>query len=239
MRSCKGTTSSAFVVSSATSARGWGIKAMHLSRSIMAAIAAAALLVTACSPRAHPLTGAPTPRHVPAAELAPVHRKVVFQWDYSQPELRIRGEGVARIAPPDSARLDFFVNGQGTGHALLVGDEIRLQSGQASMRDFLPPAPLLWAALGRLHVPAAADTTVRVDSDTLRIDIGHEPGWRATFFGEQLRRLELIDGGRIPQWVARPADGPIRYEQPRLRRTLQLTISRDDTVPGFDASIWR
>jgi hypothetical protein len=24
-----------------------------------------------------------------------------------------------------------------------------------------------------------------------------------------------------------------------LRRTLQLTISRDDTVPGFDASIWR
>ena len=168
-----------------------------------------------------------------------MHRKIVFQWDYSQPELRIRGEGVARVAPPDSARLDFFVNGQGTGHALLVGDEIRLQTGQAAMRDFLPPAPLLWATLGRLHVPAAADTTVRVDSDTLRIDIGHQPGWRATFFDEQLRRLELIDGGRIPQWVARPARGPIVYEQPRLRRSLQLTISRDDTVPGFDASIWR
>jgi hypothetical protein len=239
MRSCRVITSSAFVVSSATSARGRGTKAMRITRSIMAAGMAAMLLVAACSPRAHPLTGAPTPRRVPAAELAPVHRKVVFQWDYSQPELRIRGEGVARIAPPDSARLDFFVNGQGTGHALLVGDEIRLQSGQTSMRDFLPPAPLLWAALGRLHVPAAADTTVRVDSDTLRIDIGHQPGWRATFFDEQLRRLELIDGGRIPQWVARPAAGPIRYEQPRLRRTLQLTISRDDTVPGFDASIWR
>ena len=68
------------------------------------------------------------------------------------PSLRIRGEGVARIAPPDSARLDFFVNGQGTGHALLVGDQIRLQGGQNAMRDFLPPAPLLWAALGRLHV---------------------------------------------------------------------------------------
>jgi hypothetical protein len=193
----------------------------------------------ACSPKARPLVGTLSPRRVPVAELAPVHRKIVFTWDYSQPELRMRGDGVARIAPPDSARLDFFVNGQGTGHALLVGDEIRLQGGEEGMRDFLPPAPLLWAALGRLHVPVAADTTVRVDADTLRIDIGHRPGWRATFFDEQLRRLELVDGGRIPQSLSRPAVGPIRYEQPRLRRTLQLTISRDDTVPGFDASIWR
>ncbi|MBA2683139.1 MAG: hypothetical protein H0U66_01415 [Gemmatimonadaceae bacterium] len=195
--------------------------------------------LAACSPRAREAVGAISPRHVPASELPRVHRKIVFQWDYSQPELRIRGDGVARISAPDSARFDFFVNGQGTGHALLVGDQIRLQDGQQSMRDFLPPAPLLWAALGRLHVPAASDTTVRVDSDTLRVDIGHEPGWRATLFGGELRRLELIDGGRIPQWVSRPAGGPIRYEQPRLRRTLLLTVSRVDTVPGFDASIWR
>ena len=73
---------------------------------VLSVVAAAA-----CSPRARPLTGVPAPRRVPVAELAPVHRKIVFQYDYSQPELRIRGEGVARIAPPDSARLDFFVNG--------------------------------------------------------------------------------------------------------------------------------
>jgi hypothetical protein len=237
MRWCRATTSSAFVVSSDTSARARGTTLMRLSTWIVAALPVVAMV--ACSPRARPLTGVPAPRRIPVAELAPVHRKIVFQYDYSQPELRIRGEGVARIAPPDSARLDFFVNGQGTGHALLIGDQIRLQGGQDAMRDLLPPAPLLWAALGRLHVPAASDTTVRVDSDTLRIDIGHEPGWRATFFDDQLRRLELIEGGRIPQWVARPDVGPIRYEQPRLRRSLQLTISRDDTVPGFDASIWR
>jgi len=237
MRWCRATTSSAFVVRSATSATARGISSMRPG--VRKFVVLAAVAAAACSPRARPLTGVPAPRRVPVAELAPVHRKIVFQYDYSQPELRIRGEGVARIAPPDSARLDFFVNGQGTGHALLIGDQIRLQSGQDAMRDLLPPAPLLWAALGRLRVPAAADTTVRVDSDTLRIDIGHEPGWRATFFDDQLRRLELIDGGRIPQWVVRPGVGPIRYEQPRLRRSLQLTISRDDTVPGFDASIWR
>lgn len=199
----------------------------------------ALFVAAACSPRAAPLAGVITPRRLPDTELSPVHRKIVFQYDYSQPDLRIRGEGVARISPPDSARLDFFVNGEGTGHALLVGDDIRLQDGQEKMRDLLPPAPLLWAALGRLHVPGAADTTVRVDGDTLRIDIGRASGWRATFAGEQLRRLEQIDGGRIPQWVSRPAGGPIRYEQPRLRRLLQLRISRVDTVPGFDASIWR
>lgn len=208
-------------------------------RRLRCSIVAVAAVAAACSPKALPLAGTISPQRVPVAELPPVHRKIVFQWDYSQPELRIRGDGVARISAPDSARLDFFVNGEGTGHALLVGNDIRLQDGQQSMRDFLPPAPLLWAALGRLHVPGAADTTVRVDSDTLRVDIGHQPGWRATFEGEQLRRLELIDGGRIPQWVARPAAGPIRYEQPRLRRTLLLTISRVDTVPGFDAAIWR
>lgn len=197
------------------------------------------VLAASCSPRAAPLAGVPTPRRMPAAELPMERRKIVFQWDYSQPEIRIRGDGVARISPPDSARLDFFVDGQGTGHALLIGDQIRLPDGARQMRDFLPPAPLLWAALGRLHVPAATDTVVRVDSDTLRIDIGHEPGWRATFANDQLRRLELIDGGRVPQWVSRPAVGPIRYEQPRLRRSLALTISRVDTVPGFDAAIWR
>ena len=209
--------------------------AMRLLRPLSVAL----LVAAACSPRASPLAGTPSPRPVPVAELPPVHRKIVFQWDYTQPELRMRGDGVARIAPPDSARLDFFVNGQGTGHALLVGDQIRLQGGEDGMRDFLPPAPLLWAALGRLHVPVSADTAVRVDGDTLRIDIGRQPAWRATFFDNQLRRLELIDRGRIPQWVSRPAAGAIRYEQPRLRRSLKLTISRDDTVPGFDASIWR
>src|SRR6478672_2836498 len=196
MRWYRAIISSAFVGCSATSARGRGISWMRPDHSIAAALLL--LGAAACSPRARPLTGIPAPRRVPVAELAPVHRKIVFRWDYSQPDLRVRGEGVARIAPPDSARLDFFVNGQGTGHALLIGDQIRLQSGQGAMRDFLPPAPLLWAALGRLHVPGAADTTVRVDADTLRIEIGHASGWRATFAGEQLRRLEQIDDGRIP-----------------------------------------
>ena len=235
MRWCRATISSAFVGSSASSAGGRGTIDMRPYRRLGTVL----LFIVACSPRAKPLVGTLSPQRVPSSELPPVHRKIVFHYDYSQPELHIRGDGVARISAPDSARLDFFVNDQSTGHALLVGDEIRLEDGQETIRKFLPPAPLLWAALGRLHVPAAADTTVRVDSDTVRVDIGHQPGWRATFAGEQLRRLEQIDGGRIPQWVARPAEGPIRYEQPRLRRTLLLTVTRVDTVPGFDASIWR
>ena len=36
-----------------------------------------------------------------------------------------------------------------------------------------------------------SDTTVRVDADTLRIDIGHQPGWRATFFEESGKSVKI------------------------------------------------
>jgi hypothetical protein len=203
----------------------------------------ALIALSACAPKAPPLVGVPAPAVLPAAQLPPVHRKIVFHYDFSDPDFRLRGEGVARVSPPDSVRLDFFVNNQGAGRAFLIGDSVRVPQGAAPMRGLLPPPPLLWAALGRLDVPAARDTIARVDGDTLRVDIGRDEGWRATFAGGSLRRLDRLDGGRIPQWVARagegPLDGPVHYEEPRAHRTLDLTILRVDTLPGFDATIWR
>ena len=63
--------------------------------------------------------------------------------------------------------------------------------------------------------------------------------WRATFVHDDLRRLELIDGGRVPQWLTREPGGRVHYENARARRRLDLTITRVDTLPGFDAAIWR
>ncbi|MGH7624907.1 MAG: hypothetical protein ACREOJ_06290 [Gemmatimonadaceae bacterium] len=196
-------------------------------------------LFGACAPKAPPLAGAVVPATIPRTALPPVHRTIVFQWSFTDDNVRVRGDGAARVAPPDSVRLDFFVaNGMGSGYALLVGDSVRTPSGDA-VRRYLPPVPLLWAALGRLAVPAAPDTAARVDGDTLRVEIGHDPGWRATFVDRQLGRLEVVDGGRIPQWLTRSSTGSVRYEYSRARRALQLTIERVDTVPAFDAKIWR
>ena len=149
-----------------------------------------------------------------------------------------RGEGVARIAAPDSARLDFFVDpGMGAGYALLIGDRLEAP-GIALVRRYLPPPPLLWASLGRLRVPSAADTVARVDGDTIRADIGRTPIWRVTFAGERLVRVERIEEGRVIERMVRSPDDGVHYDHLRARRSLTLTVTRRSEVVPFDATIW-
>lgn len=197
------------------------------------------LLAAACGPKVGPLAGTIAPARLPRTELPPVKQRIRFTWTYSDLDLRGRGDGVARVAPPDSVRLDLFLaGGNSGGRAVLIDDELRAPGG-AMARSFLPPPPMLWAALGRLHLPPAADTAVRVDGDTVRADIGRDPRWRVTFVGRDLRRLELIHGDRLQQWVERTADHKVTYRHLRANRALDLNIVRVDTVPGFDATIWR
>jgi len=175
---------------------------------------------------------------LPRAELPPGHRQLVFQWEYSEPELVIRGEGVARIAAPDSARLDLFLaGGFGGGRALLIGDTLSAP-GADLIRRYLPPPPLLWGALGRLAVPSARDTAARVDGKTIRADIGRDPQWRITLLDSQLVRVERIEGGRLQEWVERRPSGRIVYRHATGRRTLSISVNRTEELPGFDATIW-
>jgi hypothetical protein len=215
-----------------------GIRRVPVGR--IAALLLVALALAACAPKAPPLSGTIAPARLPDTELPPGHRLIVFRWDYADNDFRARGDGAARVAPPDSVRLDLFLGGSvgGGGRAILVGDTLSTPDG-GQIRNYLPPVPLLWGALGRLHVPAHPDTVARIDGDTLRVEIGRDPAWRATFIARQLRRLEVVDGGRIPQWVTRDSAGHIHYEHARARRRLDLTIVRVDTVAAFDPAIWR
>lgn len=193
----------------------------------------------ACGPKVPPLTGSGAPVRLPRAQLPDIHQRIRFAWSYADLDVRGRGDGVARIAPPDSVRLDLFLAGGTTGgRALLIDDRFDAPGGMF-VRSFLPPPPMLWAALGRLDVPAEADTVVRVDGDTIRADIGRDPRWRATYIRQHLRRLELIEGDRLQQWVDRSPDQVVVYRHLRANRSLDLTIVRVDTVAPFDAAIWR
>jgi hypothetical protein len=161
----------------------------------------------------------------------------VFDWDLEDRELSGRGEGVARVAAPDSARLDLFLaGGFGSGAAVLIADSLQATGGSLARR-FIPPPPLLWATLGRLAVPPAKDTTARVDGELLRVDIGMPTSWRLTFRKDSLVRLERVRGGRIVEWVERRG-AVVRYRSEEARRALTLTIKRVQEVPAFDASIW-
>jgi hypothetical protein len=208
--------------------------------SIITSLTVIAFTLAGCAPRLRPLAGALAPARLPVAELPRGYRRVVFLWEMRDPEFHLRGEGVARLASPDSARLDFFVGGGfGAGRAVLIGQSVRAPGGDL-VRRLIPPAPLLWAALGRLALPPARDTAVRVDNGVLRADVGAPPAWRVTFRGDTLLRLDRVSGERVAEWVERSSPDRVRYRHESARRELTLVVQRvvEETSP-FDATIWR
>ena len=210
-----------------------------MRRAVASACLTLALPVLAgCVPKAHALPGVPTPASLPPIEIPRGHTRFVFDWKYEDPDIHASGDGALRAAWPDSARLDLFIGGgMGAGGAVLIGDQLRAP-GPEALRRMIPPPPLLWAALGRLAVPAAADTTARLDGDTLRADIGRGDVWRVTIAGGVLRRLERISDGRIIQSVVRADDRHVRYFDAAARRSLELVITSVNSNADFDASIW-
>lgn len=196
------------------------------------------LLIAACAPHTRPLPGTLAPeRKLPAIELIRGHRRIVFRWDYEENALMVRGEGSVRMASPDSARLDLFLNGGvAVGRATLIGDKFKA-TNQSQVERVLPPPAMMWAALGRLAIPALSDTVVTLEGDVLHADIGRPTEWRVTVKGNRLMQLARISGGRIAEVVTRDDGGRLLYEVPG-RRKLWLGITRDEEVPAFDASIW-
>lgn len=202
---------------------------------LLCAIAATA----ACTPRITSLPGvAPANATLPPFVLPQTAERVVFKWELNDNSIVARGDGVARLAPPDSARVDLFLGGGfGGAAAILIGDSLRVPPG-AGAQNLIPPAPLMWAALGRLALPAVPDTIIRVSGDTLRASLGQPVQWRLTAIAGQLTRVERIAGDRIVEWVERVPGKSVRYELSG-RRSLVLDIQTREPSAPFDATIWR
>jgi hypothetical protein len=213
---------------------------LFVSRFARPAVAAVLLATAGCAPprvTALPGEAAPVAR-LPKGTLEAGNRKIVFQWELHDGDITARGDGVARVASPDSVRLDFFLGGGfGGGAAVLIGDSLRVP-GPDMVRKLIPPRALLWASLGRFDVPVAHDTLVRVDGDVIRADIGAPVQWRATFRGDTLTRLERVEGGRLQEWVERTGAQRVQYHNEAARRSLSLVIQGSDAVAPFDPSIW-
>lgn len=198
-------------------------------------------VVVACAPRLRPLPGTPTPVQLPNSELPAGHHRILFRWELVDADLVARGEGAARIAAPDSARLDFFLGGGvGGGAAILLGDRLMLHESANDMsRRLVPPAPLLWATLGRLAIgPTDLVRAARI-GDELRADVGDPIVWRVTFRRDTLVRLERVERDRVLEWVERSIDGrSVRYKHETQRRALELVITSNTRVGAFDPAIW-
>ncbi len=198
--------------------------------------------LASCTPKLAPLANAtpvPSREPLPTIELPKHSQRIVFSWRLEESELEVRGEGAARIAAPDSARIDLFVmGGLGSGAAWVIGDDMRLDAPEA-LRKVLPPPAFLWAALGRFAIPAGRDTLVARSDTGLTAEIGPTPRWRLAVRQGRVMRLERADGDRIVDRLERRGDGSLVYYHAPTRRQLTLTITRVDSVAPFDASIWR
>ena len=204
------------------------------------AVAAGAVVVIGCVPRLSPLTGAPAPVNaIPRTAVPDGHTKIVFDWQLNDLTLTSRGDGAARIAYPDSVRLDFFLaGGLGGGSAVLIRDSLTAPGGDM-VRKLVPPPTLLWAALGWAALPNLPDTVVRLEDGVLRADIGRPVTWRFTFHGDTLVRADRVSGGKVEEWVERVDSTHVRYRNEGARRSLMLSITRREGGSEFDASIWR
>jgi hypothetical protein len=202
----------------------------------------AAFGLSACRPpRLTPLMGDVVPAsRLPRAVIAAGHHQIVFNWEASQSLMTTRGEGAARIASPDSARLDFFLGGGISGGAVvLIGDSLRTPPTADAPNGLIPSGTLLWAALGRVALPNLPDTVIRVEGTTLRADIGRPVAWRLSFHGDSLFRVERVQGDRVAEWVDRSEPSRIKYRNEGARRTVQLTVTKSEDGGQFDAAIWR
>jgi hypothetical protein len=211
-----------------------------IARRSLIAVAIAAAAVTSCIPHLRPAPGREVRVALPATALPDGSHLAVLQWELQDPDFVARGDAAARLVSPDTARLDFFLGGGlGRGAVILIGDTLTFPSGADDMgRRLVPPPPLLWAALGRLAIPAEPDTTIRVQGDTLRADIGKPVSWRVTFVRDSLWRVERVSRDRVLEWVQRGVGATVRYRNEGGRRQLDLKVTRMESVSAFDPWIW-
>lgn len=208
------------------------------SRAFVLVAALVGIAAVGCAPRLKPLGGEVAPVTLPKTQIQRGYRQIVFDWEYTDQDMTGKGNGVARVAWPDSARLDFFLaGGFAGGSAVLIGDSLQLP-GIDLFRRLIPPPTLMWAVLGRSAFPVTRDTAIRREGALLRADLGKPVEWRVTFRADSLIRLDRVEGDRVVEWIERGAGDYAEYRQEAARRTLKMHITRVDTVRGFDASIW-
>ena len=94
-------------------------------------VCAVGSVLLGCAPGARALRGAPTPRALPPAQLNGKPTLLRFVWTYKDETFEATGEGAVRVAPPDHARLDFFLT---NGLAVQVARLLRIERGPHQTR---------------------------------------------------------------------------------------------------------
>jgi hypothetical protein len=217
-------------------------------------VLAVVLLIGACTP-AGPPPGPPQPPLDPAQEALGTERatrlegpvRVVFDWSLDEPGLRASGRGVARMEPPDRARLDLFArNGETVLRAAMVGDELRLPPGASS--TLVPPPALFWSALGIFRPGGGSFLSggSREGEDGVRLEymLSGDRAVRYRLLRRVVQEVELLQGGQTFERLTLSPSPDARFPRQTVYRhladfrELTFTLQTVDDVDAFPPDIW-
>jgi hypothetical protein len=171
-----------------------------------------------------------------------------FTWLYQDERASKGGRGSARIAVPDSLRIDFAGSlGIGKGSAVVLGDSALWVVPVRSVEELVPGVSLLWSVLGIARGPDSGDRLAGLEQpgrtawqyanggDTVNyLRVAGDP---VTLFAEVRRAGKII--GRT-EMTARSDGTPIkaRLTAPTVPSKLEITFYATIPTPAFPPETW-
>jgi hypothetical protein len=160
----------------------------------------------------------------------------------------MRGRAAARFVPPDSLRFDYRGPFGQSGAAMFVGDRIVWSAPEEQVEQLIPIAPLFWAALGVIPVPApgtrvrARETggrrtwQVAAGSDTLTYDMG---GPRTGLSLEMRQAGTLVGTAEVEFEEGTTDPRRARIVFPSSASIIVFSVEAIEPIGEVDPEIWR
>lgn len=186
-----------------------------------------------------------------ALTTAPKHAAGIrFKWRYEDRKVNGAGRATTRVAPPDSARLDYAATlGLSSGAGVVVGDSVIWADPAQDFRSFIRGVAVFWAMMG-VGRPAPAGAVVTAGT----VGSGDHPrqAWRyatgadtLTYVaGAQTLDVEWRTGATLVATSHTELDGrgwPVRaqVEFPKAGARFELTVVGIDTTVVVPPALWR
>ncbi len=213
-----------------------------------------AVIAAACARPPAPLTPsgafaplAPEAFAALAARTAPGGAELLqFRWRYEDSDRRVSGRGAARLAPPDSLRLDVGVPVLGRATLVMAGESVWAQPDEL-VHEVLPSRAIVWAIFGVIRAPDPGTRIEVGDAADRRLFRLTSPDGMVTVLecrADTLLRATEMKGGRpVGQLVlTRNADGAVvRSEATDTEHATRFVVEvnhRERSGP-FPGEIWR